>query len=303
MGQKSTADTNAPGPKNRSCRPMVSIVVPTYNRSRQVCRAIDSVLTQSYRNYELIIVDDGSSDTTATRLSEYKDRIHVIRQANQGVSAARNTGIRAAIGEFIALLDSDDQWLPQKLSRQIDFFIDNPGAVICQTEEIWVRNGLRVNPKKRHKKYSGMIFEKTLPLCLVSPSAVMIRKSLFDAVGLFDESLPACEDYDLWLRICWKYPVYLINTPLIIKTGGHADQLSRMPELDKYRIQALSKILRAGCLSKQQEDAALAMLKEKCRIYAAGCRKRGRMDDAEYFTNLPHQIMAALRNQSHMSIK
>jgi glycosyltransferase involved in cell wall biosynthesis len=277
---------------------MVSIVVPTYNRSRQVCRAIDSVLAQSYRNYELIIVDDGSSDTTAIRLSEYQDRIQVIRQANRGVSAARNTGIRAAAGEFIALLDSDDQWLPQKLSRQIDFFIDNPEAVICQTEEIWVRNGLRVNPKKRHRKYSGMIFEKTLQLCLVSPSAVMMRKSLFDAVGLFDESLPACEDYDFWLRICWKYPVYLINTPLIIKTGGHADQLSRMPELDKYRIQALLKILRSGCLSKQQEAAALAMLKEKCRIYAAGCRKRGRMDDAEYFSNLPHQIVAALRNQS-----
>ena len=303
MGQKSTADTNQSSPEARSRRPKISIVVPTYNRSRLVCRAIDSVLAQDYRNFELIIVDDGSNDTTATRLAEYKGRIHVIRQANQGVSAARNTGISAATGEYIALLDSDDEWLPQKLSHQINFFNDHPEAVICQTEEIWIRNGVRVNPKNRHKKHSGMIFEKTLPLCLVSPSAVMIRKTVFDSVGKFDESLPACEDYDLWLRICWKYPVHLINTPLIIKNGGHADQLSRMPELDKYRIKALSKILRSGCLAKRQEAAALAMLKEKCRIYAAGCQKRGRTDEYQYYTDLPHQIKSDLGNQSQIPMK
>jgi hypothetical protein len=182
--------------------------------------------------------------------------------------------------------------LPQKLEHQIGFFRTNPEAVICQTEEIWIRNGVRVNPGKRHRKHSGMIFEKTLPLCLVSPSAVMIRKSLFDEIGLFDEGLPACEDYDLWLRISCKYPVHLIETPLIIKHGGHADQLSRMPELDKYRIRALEKILNSGCLSRQQQSAALATLREKCSIYAAGCRKRGRIDDADYYTNLPAKFMA-----------
>jgi GT2 family glycosyltransferase len=131
-----------------------------------------------------------------------------------------------------------------------------------------------------------MIFEKSLPLCLVSPSAVMIRKSLFDEVGLFDEALPACEDYDLWLRIAWKYPVYLIDTPLIVKQGGHADQLSAMPELDKYRIQALVKILRCNGLSEKQRHAAQVMLKEKCRIYANGCRKRGRVEEAAHYLAL-----------------
>lgn len=290
IGQKSTADTNGAAPKSAFVSEFVSIVLPTYNRCRLVCRAIDSILDQSYRAYELIVVDDGSTDATGDRLARYGDRITVIKQANRGVSAARNTGIQSASGEFIALLDSDDVWLAQKLERQIDFFRTCPQAMICQTEEIWIRNGVRVNPGKRHKKHSGMIFEKTLPLCLVSPSAVMMRKSLIDEVGLFDESLPACEDYDLWLRISWKYPVYLIDTPLIIKHGGHADQLSRMPELDKYRIRALEKILKTGRLSQQQRSAALETIKEKCRIYAAGCRKRGRTDDAHYYAALPDRI-------------
>ena len=137
-----------------------------------------------------------------------------------------------------------------------------------------------------------MIFEKTLPLCLVSPSAVMIRKTLFDEVGLFDESLPACEDYDLWLRITWKYPVYLIDTPLIVKQGGHDDQLSAMPELDKYRIRALVKILNQGCLSPSQQHAAMEMLRQKCTIYANGCRKRGRLHEADKYLNLPDSIEA-----------
>lgn len=290
MGQKSTADATESAPESAPCSEIVTIVLPTYNRCRLVCRAIDSVLEQTYQAYELIVVDDGSSDATADRLADYGDRVTVIKQANRGVSAARNAGIQAASGEFIALLDSDDVWLPQKLERQIAFFRTCPQAMICQTEEIWIRNGKRVNPGKRHKKHSGMIFEKTLPLCLVSPSAVMLRKSLVDEVGLFDESLPACEDYDLWLRISWKYPVHLIDTPLIIKHGGHADQLSRMPELDKYRIRALGKILNAGCLSQQQHSAAMETLKEKCRIYAAGCRKRGRIDDAHHYAGLPDRI-------------
>ncbi len=266
--------------------PFVSVILPTYNRSAFVGRAIDSVLSQSYTDFELIVVDDGSTDDTPALLARYGNFIKVIRQKNQGVSAARNSGIRAAAGSVIALLDSDDYWLPKKLEEQVAFFQSHPDALICQTEEIWIRNGKRVNPKKRHQKQSGMIFEKSLPLCLVSPSAVMIRKSLIDEVGLFDETLPACEDYDLWLRIAWKYPVYLIETPLIVKQGGHGDQLSSMPELDKYRITALIKILKNDGLSKPQRSSALAMLKEKCLIYANGCRKRGRTDEAAHYLAL-----------------
>lgn len=282
----STSTRSKAAPDHES-HPLVSVIIPTYNRREYLSRAIDSVLGQTYPGFELLVVDDGSTDETPDLLKAYGRDIRVIRQANTGVSSARNAGIRAAGGELIALLDSDDSWLPEKLAHQVDFFRASPQAMICQTQEIWIRNGKRVNPKKRHRKFSGMIFEKTLPLCLVSPSAVMMRASLFREVGLFDERLPACEDYDLWLRITWKYPVHLIDIPLIVKHGGHPDQLSAMPELDKYRIHALVKILRQGDLSESQRKAALATLADKCRVYAGGCRRRGRMDEAGYYERLP----------------
>lgn len=267
-------------------KPLISVIIPTYNRGWIIKEAIDSVLSQDYRDFELIIVDDGSTDNTLEILNSYQDDITVLRQNNHGVSAARNLGIMAASGRFVAFLDSDDLWLPQKLSSQVDYFNLNPDAIICQTEEIWIRKGVRVNPKKRHKKPWGMIFEQSLALCLVSPSAVMIRRSLFDEVGFFDEKLPVCEDYDLWLRISCRFPVYLIDTPLIIKRGGHDDQLSASSGLDKFRIKSLKKNIASDLLSETQYRAAVKTLKEKCAIYEAGCSKRGRKEEALYYTKL-----------------
>ncbi len=267
-------------------KPQVSIIIPTYNRGWIIKEAIDSVLAQDYTEFELIVVDDGSTDHTSGVLDSYGKDIKVLSQKNKGVSAARNRGIAEASGKFIAFLDSDDLWLSQKLSVQIEFFNQTPDALICQTEEVWIRNGLRVNPKKRHKKPSGMIFKPSLELCLVSPSAVMIQRSLFDRVGEFDETLPACEDYDLWLRISCRFPVHLIDTPLIIKRGGHDDQLSKGAGLDKFRIKSLNKIIESDLLSKTQYRAAVKTLKQKCMIYADGCRKRGREDEALYYMSL-----------------
>ena len=264
----------------------VSIIIPTFNRGWIIKAAIDSVLAQNFNDYELIVVDDGSTDNTSDLLATYAEQITCIQQKNRGVSAARNTGIRASHGSLIAFLDSDDYWLPGKLSIQTAFFNANPEAAICQTEEIWVRNGLRVNPKKKHAKPSGDIFERSLSLCLVSPSAVMLRRELFDDVGLFDETLPACEDYDMWLRISCRYPVHLIDTPLIIKNGGHPDQLSRQTGLDKYRIRSLLGLIQSGRLSPVQRSQAVNVLGKKCRIYAEGCRKRGREDEADYYLRL-----------------
>jgi glycosyltransferase involved in cell wall biosynthesis len=270
--------------------PKVSVVIPTYNRSEMLREAVDSVLAQEFREFELIVVDDGSTDNTPRVLEAYGDDIRYFRQDNKGVSAARNRGIDLASGTLIAFLDSDDLWLPQKLARQMAFFDRHADALICQTQEIWVRNGRRVNPRNRHQKLSGMFYESSLSLCLVSPSAVMIKKHLFDIVGKFDESLPACEDYELWLRIGCRFPIHLIDIPLIVKRGGHEDQLSRAPGLDRFRIYAIAKMIPSGLLSASQHRASVDMLIEKCAIYAKGCEKRGKMDEARTYAQMAKRL-------------
>ncbi|RPJ72961.1 MAG: glycosyltransferase [Desulfobacteraceae bacterium] len=263
--------------------PAVSVIIPTCNRAWCLAEAVDSVLAQAYQDFELIVVDDGSTDETPRLLETYGAAIRMLRCKNRGVSAARNAGIAAARAGLIAFLDSDDLWLPGKLSRQVAFFERIPEVLICQTEECWVRNGRRVNPGKRHRKRGGLIFEPSLELCLVSPSAVMVRRGLFDQVGLFDEALPACEDYDLWLRVSCRIPIHLIETPLIIKRGGHADQLSRAWGLDRYRIASILNLLESGLLSDDQRRSALRVLRQKCAVVAGGCRKRGRRKEGAYY--------------------
>jgi len=268
----------------------VSIVLPVFNRSQWVCEAVDSVLAQTLQDFELIVVDDGSTDKTPDALGRYGDRIRLLRQQNRGVSAARNRGVRSAGGRWIAFLDSDDLWRAEKLAKQTAFLAGRPAARICQTEEVWIRNGAQVNPGRRHRKPSGDIFTASLALCLVSPSAVMMEKSLFMETGGFDESLPAAEDYDLWLRISLRHPVYLIDEPLVVKRGGHADQLSKTPGIDRYRIRALEKILDSGSLTPTRYRAAAAVLREKCAIYAGGCRKRRRIAEAQYYEVLAERF-------------
>jgi len=263
--------------------PQVSVIIPTFNRGWIIQEALESVLSQEYSDFELIIVDDGSTDDTASVLDQFQPDIRLVRQPNRGVSAARNRGMSVSRGNYIAFLDSDDLWLPSKLQRQVDFFDSHPEALICQTEEIWIKNGKRLIPGEKHRKASGYIFDRSLQLCLVSPSAVMMRRRLFDDCGNFDEDLPACEDYDLWLRISSRIPIHLIDEPLVIKRGGHPDQLSRAPGLDRFRVQALLKILERGKLSLDQREKAVRVLREKCGIYANGCLKRDRRDEADRY--------------------
>ena len=224
----------------------VSVVIPTWNRAREVRRALASVHAQSRAADQIVVVDDGSTDETRVMLAD-EDRIEVLRCRHRGVSAARNEGIRGSTGSWIAFLDSDDEWTSDKLEQQVAAVESSPTYRICHTDEIWVRNGRRVNPRLKHRKSGGWMYERCLPLCAISPSAVMIERGLFGEIGGFDESLPACEDYDLWLRICSRYPVLYVERPLTIKHGGHSDQLSStVPALDRYRIRALRKILEQG---------------------------------------------------------
>jgi glycosyltransferase involved in cell wall biosynthesis len=261
--------------------PLVSVIIPTYNRSGLFQKAVASVLEQTWTDLEILLVDDGSDDNTLACASCIKDtRLRVFSQENKGVSAARNLGIAHARGRFIALLDSDDQWLPTKLERQL-WFMDEGGFHISQTEEIWIRRGKRVNPKHIHTKFAGWFFIPSLALCLISPSCVMFTQTLWNAVGPFDETLPACEDYDLWLKTGLRYPVGLVPEPLVIKTGGRADQLSgRIIGLDLYRLYALRNLLEKGDVHGDEKHKLIEMLRFKALIYMQGCLKRGRVTEA-----------------------
>jgi glycosyltransferase involved in cell wall biosynthesis len=277
--------------------PEVSVIIPTYNRAAMVVEAVESVLAQEGVDFELIVVDDGSTDDTPSRLDRLSSRVHYHRQPRSGVSASRNRGVALSRAPLIAFLDSDDLWLPGKLHVQKAFMDGHPGATICQAQEIWVRNGRRLNPRIRHRKPSGDIFRRSLELCLVSPSAAMIRHELFDRVGYFDEALPMAEDYDLWLRVAAEYPVYLLPEPLVIKRGGHPNQLSATPGIDRYRITALEKLLRSGRLSSEQREWTWAALRDKCRVYGNGCLKRGKEEEAKAILALPHVYQAGLRSK------
>jgi len=264
--------------------PLVSAIIPTFNRAAAVSRAVHSVLAQTLPGIEIIVVDDGSTDNTAELLNrEFGSRIKLLRlPRNHGVSYARNRGFELSRGAFIAFLDSDDLWLPEKSARQLAFMRARPELLISQTDEIWIRHGKRVNPCQHHLKPSGSIFAECLPLCVVSPSAVMMRRRFFAEVGLFDETLPACEDYDLWLRTAYRYPIKLLPEKLLTKFGGHNDQLSQtIPALDRYRIKALIKLLTHNQLTPIQKKQTLTILKKKSKIYLKGCRKRGRLQEAE----------------------
>jgi len=263
--------------------PVVSVIIPTFNRWPVVGEAVKSVLDQSYSDFELIVVDDGSTDETQKELAQFRPRLRFFATARGGVAAARNFGVSRAAGRYVAFLDSDDCWRSKKLEVQTAFMEGHPEVQICQCEEIWLRNGVRINPKAKHRKPSGDIFNRSLELCLVSPSAVMMTKTLFEQIGGFDESFPVCEDYDLWLRIAVEHSVLLVAQPLVVKRGGHPDQLSRAVwGMDRYRVLALQKLLRSG-LRGPRRAAALEVLRSKIFILAQGARKRGREQEANEY--------------------
>ena len=259
---------------SQQCEPLVSVIIPTFNRAAWIGEAITSVLQQTYAPIELIVVDDDSHDTTPAVVRAFGAALTYVHQAHAGVSAARNRGVAASRGSLVAFLDSDDMWLPHKVAAQVDVLQQQPEVEACYTDEIWIRHGVRVNPRQIHQKHSGWLFLPSLPRCIISPSSIMLRRTLWEALGGFDESLPACEDYELWLRLTLRTPVVLLSERLIVKRGGHADQLSRcVPVLDQHRISALEGILSAP-LNVRQQQAVFAQLVQKCRIVASGARKR-----------------------------
>ena len=271
LSQSDRSETNPPA---------VSVVVPTYNRACRLGETLRSVLNQTCQDFEIIVVDDGSTDDTSKVMQSFPSVKYIFTKENHGVSRARNEGLTHAKGRYICFLDSDDLWDEKKLQVQLQWMEENIDCQVCYTDEIWIRRGVRVNPMNKHRKYSGDIFRHCLPLCIVSPSSAMLRAGLFDEVGNFDESLPACEDYDLWLRIAMRYTFHFIKEPLIIKHGGHADQLSRKYwGMDRFRVAVLQKLLDHNLLEGERLQLTRAALVEKCSVLIQGFVKRGKKED------------------------
>ncbi len=267
--------------------PEVSVIIPAFNRAAMLREAVQSVLAQTQAAFELIVIDDGSSDDTPAMLDSLCRRHSNLRFesiSHRGVAAARNRGIARAQAPFIAFLDSDDLWHREKLTRQLNFMQGSPSLWISQCQEIWIRGGRRVNPGRRHVKRGGDLFIESLRTCLVSASAVIMRTALFRTLGGFDESMLAAEDYDLWLRIMLEGEVGLLDECLLTRRGGRADQLSAStPAIDRFRIFALMKLLTSDRLNGRRRIAVAEVFIEKCKIYSAGLRRRGRIADAEFY--------------------
>lgn len=299
-----------------SSYPSVSVVIPTYNRPTQTVEAVKSVIGQTVSDFELIVVDDGSTCQNQ-ELAELAKQFSFkyLKTENKGVAAARNTGVRQSSGKWVAFLDSDDRWLPNKLEAQLNFLSANPEYRIVQTREIWYRGGRFVNPRELHRMSSGDLFNKSLGLCVISPSAVLLEKSLFIEVGQFDEKMIVCEDYDLWLRITSANLVGLVDEELVEKFGGMQDQLSHSQvAMDRFRIYSLAKLLADHSLdfklSDIQIDSAVAVLKQKLSILISGAMKRGNVDLEKVCSALqmaagsenPVRNLSGLRNEFDLLI-
>ncbi len=281
--------------EERDSEPEVSVIIPVYNRQQTIRLAIDSVLNQSYKADEIIVVDDGSTDRTNSVIKEYRNKIKIITlPKNSGVSRSRNEGIKHAGNELIAFLDSDDEWQRDKLKNQIDYLRVHPFYEILQSEEIWIRNGRRVNPCKHHKKHEGWIWEKSLQRCIISPSSVLVRKALLQRYNLFNEDMPVCEDYDLWLKISRYHPVGLEPVFSIIKYGGHEDQLSRRyPAMDRYRVMTLMHLLKNESDEKFGQSI-ISILTKKLQILIKGHEKRKRFKEAEGYKEIMHTFVSTI---------
>lgn len=270
---------------------MVDIVIPFYNRKHLLKRAILSVERQTFKDWFLWLVDDGSTDGASEFIQKIFQRrlpFQIISsKKNEGVSAARNKGIRQGIREWVAFLDSDDEWLPEKLETQINYIENNPSFSFIHSNEIWLKENRVFPQKKKHKKKGGRIFKQSLPLCCISPSAALVKRSLLEDVGLFREDFPVCEDYELWLRITSHFSVGFVQKPLIIKHGGHSNQLSQKHKaMDYWRIKALQPFLQSALITEEEREAVRKILIQKCHILLRGYEKHKNFKNREETLNI-----------------
>ena len=263
----------------------ITVVIPTYNRYEFLKRAINSVFVQTYSVSEIIVIDDGSTDETFKIQEDFR-LINYIYQPNAGVSSARNLGIKNAKNEWIAFLDSDDEWHQEKIEAQVAFHRANPEYLMSYTDEVWIRDAKEVKIPKKFHKYATEIFQHSLSHCIIAPSSVLIHKELFDECGVFDERLEVCEDYDLWLRIAFDHRIGLVDKKLTIKYAGHENQLSfKHWGMDRFRVQSLQKLLLLAQKVQDMEKSELICreLRKKYILLLKGAIKYDKMADIEFY--------------------
>jgi glycosyltransferase involved in cell wall biosynthesis len=251
---------------------------------------VRSVLAQTVRDFQLIVADDGSTDDTRGRLSGFEDsRISCLFLEHHGMPGrARNAGAAAAQGRYLAFLDSDDLWLPEKLERQTRLFQAGDRAPLCHTRELWLRGGREISQAGRSHRREGDIFRDALVKCVVGPSTVIVEKDFFERHGGFREDLEIAEDYELWLRMSFDSPVAYLDEGLTIKRarmqarGEEANLSEKYGHIEVFRIRALCDLIAQGAFASLPEKDELARreLIRKCGVYAAGCYKRGRREEA-----------------------
>ena len=289
--------------RSASARPLVSVIIPTHDRAELLMEAIDSVRAQSYAPIELIVVDDGSTDGTAERLHAARD-MRMLRIDHTGCpGAVRNAGAAVAAADYLAFLDSDDLWMPDKLALQMARLLRAAETPIVHCREHWVRAGRTVSQAGQRHRRAGRIFAESVRKCVIGPSTVVLRRAVLREVGGFREDLEVAEDYELWLRVTARFPVAYCDRPLVTKRAGHGDQLSeRYGQIERFRIAALAPLVAADRWGEPERTIARRELARKCLIHAAGARKRGRPAEAEDYEALAAESLAgvspAARNAS-----
>ena len=281
--------------------PTVSVIIPTFNRYGMLIDAISSVSHQTFRNFELIVVDDGSDDKTRNLPTVDVEAAYpesgtpappheppdggfrYVRIEHTGMpGAVRNAGAKVARGQYIAFLDSDDVWLPEKLSLQIAQM--QKGGALSHTRELWLRDGRTISQSSQRHKRRGKLLEDSLKKCVIGPSTVMIDRDFYMQSGGFREDIEIAEDYEFWLRLVPYCTVEYIDTALTVKRAGHGDQLTeKYGHIEIFRIHALKKLVDDMYFVGEDQKTARKELSRKCAIYANGARRRGRLEEARKY--------------------
>ena len=286
-------------PGSGTDHPVVSVIIPTHDRLALLMEAIGSVRAQRYSPIELIVVDDGSTDGTWERLNAESGirRLRIDHTGRPG--AVRNAGVAIATGEYVAFLDSDDLWMPDKLARQMELLRDSNGVPIVHSRELWLRDGRPVSQAGQRHRRAGWLFADAVRKCIIGPSTVVLHRAVLREVGGFREDLEIAEDYELWLRVTARFPVAYCDRPLVTKRAGHGDQLSeRHGQIERFRIDALAPLVAADHWAEPERSIARRELARKCLIHAAGARKRGRDAEAALYEALAADAGPSARNDS-----